>query len=85
MNHLQGLYCICYNVAFVLWVGFFGSQACMILAPRPGIELTPHTWEGKVPTTGSSGKSPRVYSYWRKTITETYQSLVLSHFSNKSI
>ena len=84
MNHLQVLYCICYNIASVLWVDFFGSQACRILVPLPGIELTHHTREGKVPSIGSSGKSPTVYSYWQKTITVTCQSLVLSHFINKS-
>ena len=36
---------------------FFGSEACGILAPRPGIEPVPPALEGKVLTTGPPGKS----------------------------
>ena len=38
---------------------FFSHKACGILAPRPGIEPTPHALEGDVPTTGPPGKSPK--------------------------
>ena len=37
--------------------GFFSSEACGILAPRPGIELAPPALEGEVLTTGPPGKS----------------------------
>jgi len=37
--------------------GFFGHKACGILAYWPGINPTPPALEGKVPTTGLSGKS----------------------------
>ena len=37
--------------------GFFGSEACGILAPRPGIEPAPPALQGKVLTTGPQGKS----------------------------
>ena len=36
---------------------FFGREACGILAPRPGIELTPPGLEDKVPMTGPPEKS----------------------------
>ena len=36
---------------------FFGHQACGILAPWPGIKLTPFALEDKVLTTGPPGKS----------------------------
>ena len=37
--------------------GFYGHEACGILAPQPGIESTPSALEGKVLTTGLSGKT----------------------------
>ena len=40
---------------FMFWV--FGPEACGILAPRPGVKLTPPALEGKVLTTGPPGKS----------------------------
>ena len=49
LNLLQ--YCPC----FMFW--FFGCEACGILAPRPGIKLSPPALEGKVSTTGPPGKS----------------------------
>ena len=36
---------------------FFGPEACGILAPWPGIEPAPPALEGKVLTTGPTGKS----------------------------
>ena len=36
---------------------FFGREACVILAPRPGIESLPSAFEGEVLTTGPPGKS----------------------------
>ena len=44
LNLLQ--YCFC----CMLW--FFGHTACRVLAPQPGIELSPFTLEGNVLTTG---------------------------------
>ena len=35
----------------------FGSKACGILAPQPGVEPAPPALEGKVLTTGPPGKS----------------------------
>ena len=35
----------------------FGPEACGILAPQPGIKLTPSALEGEVLTTGLPGKS----------------------------
>ena len=35
---------------------FFGHEACGIFAPQPGIEPAPAALEGKVLTTGPSGK-----------------------------
>ena len=43
---------------FFLCFGFFGPEACGILAPRPGIEPTVPALEGEVLTTGPPGKSP---------------------------
>ena len=37
--------------------GFFGHEACGILAPWPGIEPTPTALEGEVLTTEPPGKS----------------------------
>ena len=35
---------------------FFGHEACGILAPQPGMELTLPALEGEVLTTGPPGK-----------------------------
>ena len=56
---LKSLYWICYNIASVLCLGFFGHEACGILAPWPETESAPSALEGKVLTTEPSGKSPR--------------------------
>ena len=45
-------------IASVLCFGFFGREACGILAPWPGIEPAPPALEGRVLTTGLPGKSP---------------------------
>ena len=46
------------TILFLFYVfGFFGREACGILAPQPGIEPTPHALEGAVLTTGLRGKS----------------------------
>ena len=37
---------------------FFGSKACGILAPQPGIELVPSALKGDILTIGPPGKSP---------------------------
>ena len=37
--------------------GFFGPEACGILAPRPGIEPARPELEGEVLTTGKPGTS----------------------------
>ena len=38
---------ICHNIASVLCVGFFGQEACGILAAWPGIQPSPPASEGK--------------------------------------
>ena len=43
---------------------FPGHEACGILAPWPGIEPAPPALEGKVLTTGLSGKSPTMNYFW---------------------
>ena len=48
-------------VLFLFYVGFFGQEACGILAPWPEIEPTPPAFEGEVLTTGPPGKSPLLY------------------------
>ena len=50
LNLLQ--YCFCF-----LCFGFFGCVACGILAPRPGIKLSPPMLEGEVLTSRPPGKS----------------------------
>ena len=42
--------------------GFFGHEACGILAPWPGIEPIPPALEGKVLATGPPGKSCNLLS-----------------------
>ena len=54
-------YCFC----FMFWV--FHQEACGILAPLTGIESTPSALEGKVLTTGLSGKSQMANFYWLPT------------------
>ena len=49
LDLLQDCFC------FMFW--FFGREACGILAPKPGIEPSLPTLEGKVSTTGPKGKS----------------------------
>ena len=51
-----GLYWICSNIACVLCFGFF-VVSCGILAPQPEIKPAPLLLNGKVLTTGLSGKS----------------------------
>ena len=50
LNLLQ--YCSCFIFQF------FGCEACGTLPPRPEIKLTPPALEGKVLTSGPTGKSP---------------------------
>ena len=50
---------MCYNTASVLCFGFFGREACGILALQPGTEPTLPALEGEVLTTGQPGKSPK--------------------------
>ena len=57
VDDFLSLYCICYSIASVLHFGFFGHEACGILAPQPGIEPAPPALEGEVLTTGPPGKS----------------------------
>ena len=44
-----------YCFFFMFWC--FGHRACGILAPQPGVELTPPTLEGEVLTTRPLRKS----------------------------
>ena len=37
---------------------FYGQEACVILAPRPGVEPTPTALGGQILTSGSPGKFP---------------------------
>ena len=52
------LYWICYNIASVFMLWFFGPKACWTLAPWPGIKPTPPALEGEVSTIEPPGKSP---------------------------
>ena len=56
-------YCFCY-----LCFGFFGPEACGILAPQPRIKPTPPALEGEVLTTGPPGKSPIIEIKVEKTV-----------------
>ena len=47
-------------ILFLFYV--FGTQACGILTPRPGIELAPPVLDGDVLTTGPP-ESPRSPNY----------------------
>ena len=47
------------TMLLLVFVCFFGCQACGILAPRPGTEPAPPTPESEVLTTGPPGK-PRI-------------------------
>ena len=51
------VYSIFYNIVYLSCVGFFGCKACRILAPQPGIKLTPPALEGWILTTGPPGKT----------------------------
>ena len=66
MDHFLSLYWICYNIASVLYFGFFGHEACGILASQPGIKPAPPALEGEVLTTGLPGKSPGFIFYSTK-------------------
>ena len=48
---------MCHNVVAVLCFEFLAYEAAGILAPWPGIKLSPHVLEGKVLTTRPPGKS----------------------------
>ena len=48
---------MCYNITSVLYFGFWGREEYRILAPLPGIELSPASWKGEVLTTGPPRKS----------------------------
>ena len=52
-------YCFCFMLQF------FGSRACEILAPRPGMEPAPSVLEGEILTTRPSGKPP-IFSFLGK-------------------
>ena len=41
----KSLYPICYNVASILYFGFFVHESCGILVPQPGIETAPSALE----------------------------------------
>ena len=49
------------TIFLLFYVLVFGCETCGILAPQPGIELTPPALEGKVLTTGPPGKSPACF------------------------
>ena len=48
---------MCYNITSVLYFVFWGWEEYRILAPLPGIELSPASWKGEVLTTGPPRKS----------------------------
>ena len=54
-DHFKSLYLICYNITSVLCFGFFGHEACGILALRLGIQPVPPVLEDEVLTTGPPG------------------------------
>ena len=56
-HFFKTIYWICYNIASVLCFGFFGPEACGILAPRPRIKPSPTALEDRVLTIGPPGKS----------------------------
>ena len=45
-------------------LGFFGHEACGILAPQPGIRPTAPAFEGKVLTIGPPGKSHEGFCFF---------------------
>ena len=48
-------------VTMLFLVYAFGPKVCGVLAPRPGIELSPPALEGGVLTTGPPGKPYNLY------------------------
>ena len=55
--------------------GFFGCKACGILAPQSRIEPMSLALEGRVPTTGLPGKTPRLTAGVHFTIYTTIETL----------
>ena len=70
---------------FMFW--FFGREACGILAPQPGIEPAPPALQGKVLTTGPSGKShlPFLFDSFLALLTLPFFSCLLSFFTLESL
>ena len=66
---------------------FFGREACGILAPQPGIEPAPPALQGKVLTTGPSGKShlPFLFDSFLALLTLPFFSCLLSFFTLESL
>ena len=65
MDNFWNLYWICHNIVSVLCFVFFGHDTCGLLAPWPRIEPVPSALEGKVLTTGTSGKSLDLRIDWK--------------------
>ena len=61
VDHLKSLYWLFCIIVSVLCFGYLAIRHMGVLAPQPGIELTPPALEGKVLTTGLPGKSPRLF------------------------
>ena len=47
------------QISFMFW--FFGQEACEILTPQPGVELTTSALEGKVLNTGLPGEVHQIF------------------------
>ena len=65
VDHFKNLYWICCNITSVVYVLWFGHEACRILAPHPGIEPTPPELEGGILTTELPGKSQDAILSWQ--------------------
>ena len=63
------------TLLLLFYVGFFGCKACGILAPQSRIEPTSPALEGRVPTTGLPGKTPRLTVGVHFTIYTTIEAL----------
>ena len=57
VDYFQSFYWMCYSIASVLCLGFFGQEAYRTSAPQPGIKPVPSALGDEVLTTGPPGKS----------------------------
>ena len=57
MNHFFKVFVEFVTILLLFYVLVFCLEACVILAPGPGVEPVPHSLGGKVLTTEQPGKS----------------------------